>query len=123
MRWTRWMAVGAVVAAGATGVVIAGGGDEVEADADSGRASFAGALASEGMSTATATKTIASIVDGSARSDAPGGRLTSTNPAQLDDTVAEILLGDLVSIDLAIADGTDPVAIPALDRVKASLAR
>jgi acyl-CoA reductase-like NAD-dependent aldehyde dehydrogenase len=46
------------------------------------------------MSTVTATKTIASIVDGSARSDAPGGRLTSTNPAQLDDTVAEILLGD-----------------------------
>src|SRR3954471_11518097 len=46
------------------------------------------------MSTVTATKTIASIVDGSQRSDAPGGRLTSTNPAQLDDTVAEILLAD-----------------------------
>src|SRR4051794_19303970 len=46
------------------------------------------------MSTVTETTTIASIVDGSARSDAPGGRQTSTNPAQLDDTVAEILLGD-----------------------------
>ena len=46
------------------------------------------------MSTVTATTTIASIVDGSARTDSPGGRLTSTNPARLDDTVAEILLGD-----------------------------
>src|SRR5215212_2099996 len=46
------------------------------------------------MSTVTATKTIASIVDGSERTDAPGGRLTSTNPAQLEDTVAEILLAD-----------------------------
>jgi aldehyde dehydrogenase (NAD+) len=46
------------------------------------------------MSTVTATRTIASIVDGTPRDDAPGGRQTSTNPAQLDDVVAEILLAD-----------------------------
>jgi glucose/mannose-6-phosphate isomerase len=32
-----------------------------------------------------------------------------------------VLLGDLVSIELALADGTDPVSIPALDRVKREL--
>src|SRR3954471_4542299 len=46
------------------------------------------------MSTVTATRTIASIIDGSPRDDAPGGTLTSTNPAQLDDVVAEIRLAD-----------------------------
>ena len=44
--------------------------------------------------TATATRRVASIVDGRARDDAPGGRLTSTNPANTSDEVAEILLGD-----------------------------
>jgi aldehyde dehydrogenase (NAD+) len=44
--------------------------------------------------TASSTRQIASIVDGRERDDAPGGRLTSTNPARLDDTVAEVLLGD-----------------------------
>src|SRR3954463_10866254 len=43
---------------------------------------------------ATGTRQVASIIEGHQRDDAPGGRLTSTNPAQLDDTVAEILLGD-----------------------------
>ena len=46
------------------------------------------------MSTVTATRTIASIIDGAPRQDAPGGRLRSTNPAQLDDVVAEVLLAD-----------------------------
>src|SRR3954470_3058991 len=45
------------------------------------------------MSTIAAT-TVASIVGGSPRTDAPGGKLTSTNPARLDDVVAEVLLGD-----------------------------
>ncbi len=45
------------------------------------------------MSTRTAA-TVASIVAGSERTDAPGGHLTSTNPAQLDDVVAEVALGD-----------------------------
>ena len=44
--------------------------------------------------TATATRTAASIVDGVARTDAPGGRLESTNPAQLSDVVADVLLAD-----------------------------
>src|SRR6201991_3505041 len=45
------------------------------------------------MSTISATP-VASIVGGPARTDAPGGKLTSTNPARLDDVVAEVLLGD-----------------------------
>ncbi len=43
---------------------------------------------------ATETRTISSIIDGRPRDDAPGGTLTSTNPANLDDVVAEIRLGD-----------------------------
>src|SRR5690349_7854998 len=46
------------------------------------------------MSSTVAATTVASIVGGSPRSDAPGGRLTSTNPARLDDVVADVLLGD-----------------------------
>ena len=38
--------------------------------------------------------TIASRIRGSLREDSPGGTLTSTNPAQLDDVVAEVRLGD-----------------------------
>src|SRR4051794_25714495 len=37
---------------------------------------------------------IASIVAGRALTDAPGGRMDSTNPAQTADTVATVLLGD-----------------------------
>jgi acyl-CoA reductase-like NAD-dependent aldehyde dehydrogenase len=39
-------------------------------------------------------RTIASIVDGRPRDDAPGGRLTSTNPARTDEVVADVLLAD-----------------------------
>jgi acyl-CoA reductase-like NAD-dependent aldehyde dehydrogenase len=46
------------------------------------------------MSTLQSTATIASIIGGEARSDAPGGRLTSTNPARTSEVVAEVLLGD-----------------------------
>ena len=46
------------------------------------------------MSSTVAATTVASIVGGEVRRDAPGGRLTSTNPARTDDVVAEILLGD-----------------------------
>src|SRR5829696_581211 len=37
---------------------------------------------------------IASLIDGQARGDAPGGRLTSTNPARTDEVVAEVRLAD-----------------------------
>src|SRR3954467_4976811 len=46
------------------------------------------------MSTLESTATIGSIVGGESRTDAPGGRLTSTNPARTSDVVAEVLLGD-----------------------------
>jgi aldehyde dehydrogenase (NAD+) len=45
------------------------------------------------MSVATA-RTVASIIEGRPRDDAPGGRLVSTNPARTDDVVCEALLGD-----------------------------
>jgi alpha-ketoglutaric semialdehyde dehydrogenase len=38
--------------------------------------------------------TIASIVGGETRTDAPGGRLTSTNPSRTSEAVAEVLLAD-----------------------------
>ncbi len=44
--------------------------------------------------TSIATETIASIIGGEARADAPGGRLTSTDPAHTGEVVAEVLLGD-----------------------------
>jgi aldehyde dehydrogenase (NAD+) len=40
------------------------------------------------------TRTVASIIAGTAAEDAPGGRLRSTNPARIDDVVCEALLGD-----------------------------
>src|SRR3954452_19852805 len=45
------------------------------------------------MTTLAATE-IASIVGGKPLADAPGGRLTSTNPANTSETVAVVLLGD-----------------------------
>ncbi len=40
------------------------------------------------------TTTVGSIIRGTARTDAPGGTLTATNPARTDEVVAEALLGD-----------------------------
>src|SRR6476661_9880598 len=51
-------------------------------------------LESSRSEAASGAPTIASVIDGEARTDAPGGRLTSTNPAQLDDVVAEVALAD-----------------------------
>ena len=44
--------------------------------------------------TASKARMVASIVGGRAREDAPGGRITSLNPARTDEVVAEVLLGD-----------------------------
>ncbi len=44
------------------------------------------------MTTIAATE-IASIVDGKPLADAPGGTLTSTNPANTSEIVAEVRLG------------------------------
>jgi alpha-ketoglutaric semialdehyde dehydrogenase len=46
------------------------------------------------LSSSPMSRTIASIVDGRQRDDAPGGRLTSSNPARTDEVVADVLLGD-----------------------------
>src|SRR4051812_7524016 len=45
-------------------------------------------------SSAATTTAIASLIGGERRSDAPGGHLTSTNPARTDEVVAEVALGD-----------------------------
>jgi aldehyde dehydrogenase (NAD+) len=44
--------------------------------------------------TTTETRTVSSLVGGRPVADAPGGRVHSTNPARLHETVAEVLLGD-----------------------------
>jgi acyl-CoA reductase-like NAD-dependent aldehyde dehydrogenase len=44
--------------------------------------------------TAPAARTIASIVNGKPVTDGPGGSLTSTNPANTEDVVADVRLGD-----------------------------
>src|ERR687886_2227864 len=54
------------------------------------RASTLGSMST----TAPATRTIASIVNGTPVSDGPGGTLTSVNPANTEDAVAEVRLGD-----------------------------
>ena len=48
--------------------------------------------------------TVASQIDNESRTDAPGGTLTSTNPANLSDVVAEVSLGDAATyVDAARA--------------------
>src|SRR3954469_5156660 len=44
--------------------------------------------------TVAPSRTAASVIDGRARTDAPGGRLSSTNPAHTEELVAELLLAD-----------------------------
>jgi hypothetical protein len=43
--------------------------------------------------TASATRTVASVIGGRTLEDAPGGTVSSVNPARKDETVAEVLLG------------------------------
>ncbi|HET7480204.1 MAG TPA: aldehyde dehydrogenase family protein, partial [Rubrobacteraceae bacterium] len=43
---------------------------------------------------ASKTRTVASLIGGRTLEDAPGGRMTSINPAHTDERVAEVLLGD-----------------------------
>src|ERR671928_1620169 len=47
-----------------------------------------------GEGTAAQTRTVASLIGGSSLEDAPGGRMTSVNPARTSETVAEVILGD-----------------------------
>src|SRR5215212_8793921 len=67
--------------------------------------------------TAIATRTVASIVDGRAAAGAPGGTLESTNPAQLSDVVAQVLLTDAQGFEdacrAARAAQRDWAAVPA----------
>src|SRR5687768_18606912 len=51
-------------------------------------------LESSRAEAASGAPSIASVIGGEARTDAPGGRLTSTNPGKLDDVVAEVALAD-----------------------------
>ena len=82
------------------------------------------------MSVASAaTRTVASVVNGSAASEAPGGRLQSRNPARLGDVVADVLLGDagtFVSACRGARDGRRAWAstpAPARGRVIAQVGR
>src|SRR5688572_23402406 len=80
------------------------------------------------MTTLAATE-IGSIVGGKPRTDAPGGRLTSTNPANTSDTVAEVRLADAATfVDAARAARAaqrewGAVPAPARGRVIAQVGR
>jgi acyl-CoA reductase-like NAD-dependent aldehyde dehydrogenase len=83
-----------------------------------------------GMSdTATSIRTAASFVDGRELADAPGGRLQSTNPANLADVVAEVLLTDADGFVAACRAARDAqkrwaaVPAPARGRVIAEVGR
>ena len=52
------------------------------------------------MATTTPT-TVSSLVRGTPTTDAPGGRVTSTNPADVEDVVCEALLGDAATFTAA----------------------
>ena len=69
------------------------------------------------MTTISATEEIGSIVDGKPLADAPGGRLTSTNPANTSEVVAEVRLGDadtfVAAARAARAAQRDWAAVPA----------
>src|SRR5215204_6223371 len=79
--------------------------------------------------TATSLRTAASIIDGQERTDAPGGRLESTNPANLSDVVAEVLLTDARGFEdacraaRAAQRGWAAVPAPARGRVIAEVGR
>src|SRR5215217_3507191 len=51
-------------------------------------------LESSRREAASGAPTVASVIGGEARTDAPGGRLESTNPAFTNEVVADVLLGD-----------------------------
>src|ERR671933_853849 len=73
--------------------------------------------------------TIASVIAGEARTDAPGGRLRSTNPARLDEVVADVALADAATfVDACRAareaqPGWASVPAPARGRVIAQVGR
>src|SRR5918992_816435 len=79
--------------------------------------------------TAISARTAASLIAGETRTDAPGGRLESTNPADLGDVVAEVLLTDAAGFAdacraaRAAQKGWAAVPAPARGRVIAQVGR
>jgi acyl-CoA reductase-like NAD-dependent aldehyde dehydrogenase len=78
---------------------------------------------------AGAARTVASIVGGDVRAGAPGGRLTSTNPARTEEVVAEVALADAATfVDAcrtarAAQNAWAAVPAPARGRVIAQVGR
>src|ERR671936_848134 len=69
------------------------------------------------------SRTVASIIAGRPAADAPGGREPSTNPARVDDVVADVLLGDastfVAACEAARAAQREWAAVPAPVRGRA----
>jgi acyl-CoA reductase-like NAD-dependent aldehyde dehydrogenase len=69
------------------------------------------------------SRTVSSIIAGRPATDAPGGRDTSTNPADTDETVADVLLGDastfVAACQAARTAQRDWAAVPAPVRGRA----
>jgi glucose/mannose-6-phosphate isomerase len=56
------------------------------------------------------------------RSGAPALRVTARGDTRLERVLSLVMLGDLVSVHLALLDGTDPTPVEAIGRFKAALA-
>src|ERR671934_1075623 len=69
------------------------------------------------------SRTVSSIIAGRAATEAPGGREPSTNPARVDDVVADVLLGDastfVAACEAARAAQPEWAAVPAPIRGRA----
>jgi acyl-CoA reductase-like NAD-dependent aldehyde dehydrogenase len=73
--------------------------------------------------TVSSSRTVSSIVAGRPDADAPGGRETSTNPADTGEVVADVLLGDastfVAACEAARAAQREWAAVPAPVRGRA----
>src|SRR5688572_22343648 len=86
-------------------------------------------LESSRPGSASGAPSIASVIGGEARTDAPGGRLKSTNPARTEEVVADVALADAATfVDacraaLEAQPGWPSVPAPARGRVIAQVGR
>jgi len=86
-------------------------------------------LESSRPGSASGARTIASVIAGEARTDAPGGRLKSTNPARTEELVADVALADAATFADACCAAREAqpawasVPAPARGRVIAQVGR
>ena len=57
-------------------------------------------------------RTVSSVIAGRPVAGAPGGRIRSTNPARLDDVVADVALGDAALLVTALREDEKVLLLP-----------